>query len=201
MLSWSNSPSECCRNACAACRARQLNSRTLSTRLTLSSLSRKNIFLFPFIRNHGLIPASRLEEGALRGRHGRRVRDAVGVSGRSMISMRTNDSDTTVKSRGSGTPELMPSLAIMLAHHRKRRGQDSRSPGRARINRNTIAQGRSGCPRPNLWYLPPAFFCCRRAMGEASSRPSLRPRFFRGVARPRTTRAQHAARTRTHVTL
>jgi hypothetical protein len=87
-----------------------------------------------------------------------RTPGAAGISGRSMISVRTNDSDTTVKSRGSGIPELMPSLAKMLAHHRRRRGQDSRSPGRARIDRNTIAQGRSGCPRPNLWYLPPAFF-------------------------------------------
>ena len=48
--------------------------------------------------------------------------------------------------------------AMMLVHRRKRRGQDSRSPGRARINRNTIAQGGSGVSRPNLWYLPPAFF-------------------------------------------
>jgi hypothetical protein len=48
-------------------------------------------FLLRFIRNHDLILPSRPTEGALRGRHGRRVRDAVGASGRSMIVMRTND--------------------------------------------------------------------------------------------------------------
>src|SRR3569833_3144688 len=67
-------------------------------------------FLLRFFRNRDLLRASRPTKGALRGRHGRRVRDAVGVSGRSMNVMRTNDSDATMKSRGSGITELMPSL-------------------------------------------------------------------------------------------
>ncbi|GLH77794.1 hypothetical protein SSBR45G_27020 [Bradyrhizobium sp. SSBR45G] len=40
--------------------------------------------------------------------------------------------------------------------------------------------------RLNLWYLPPAFFFRRRAMGAASSRPSLRPRLFKGVNDPQS---------------
>ncbi|WP_316205153.1 hypothetical protein [Bradyrhizobium sp. SZCCHNS3004] len=73
----------------------------------LLSPSLKNLLL-RFFRNRGSICLSRPTEGALRDRHGRRVRDAVGASGRSMIFMRTNDPDATVKSRGSGIPVLMP---------------------------------------------------------------------------------------------
>jgi hypothetical protein len=69
----------------------------------------EEIFGLLFFRNYGLIRVSRPNEGALRDRHGRRVRDAVGASGRSMVSMPTNDPDATVKSRGSGIPVLMPS--------------------------------------------------------------------------------------------
>ncbi|WP_315764111.1 MULTISPECIES: hypothetical protein [unclassified Bradyrhizobium] len=74
----------------------------------LLSPSLKNLLL-RFFRNHASIRASRPNEGALRDRHGRRVRDAVGVSGRSASFLaRTNDPDATVKSRGSGIPVLMP---------------------------------------------------------------------------------------------
>jgi hypothetical protein len=51
-------------------------------RLVLSSAFLQ-IFLLLFFRKRALLAASRPTEGALRGRHGRRVRDAVGVSGRS----------------------------------------------------------------------------------------------------------------------
>src|SRR5689334_3843010 len=37
--------------------------------------------------------------------------------------------------------------------------------------------------RLNLWYLPPAFFVCRRAMGEAFTRHSLRPLPIRRAVR------------------
>jgi hypothetical protein len=87
--------------------------------------------------------------------------------------------DATMKSRGSGIPVLMPSFAMMLAQHRRRRGQDSRSPGRARINRNTIARGRPGVFGQTCGDCRLRFFC-RRATGAASARPSLRPHFQEG---------------------
>jgi len=57
---------------------------------------------------------------------------------------RTNAHLRTAKPCGPGIPVLMPS-SCLLWRARGRRGQDSRSPGRARSNRNTIAQGRLGC--------------------------------------------------------
>ncbi|WP_315768621.1 MULTISPECIES: hypothetical protein [unclassified Bradyrhizobium] len=89
-------------------RVEQLNSRTVSTRIALFSPCRKNISLSIYPKSCSY-PASRPTEGALRDRHGRRVRDAMGVSGRSAsLLARTNDPDATVKSRGSGIPVLMP---------------------------------------------------------------------------------------------
>src|SRR6202142_1957065 len=51
------------------------------------------------------------------------------------------------------------------------------SPERARSNRNTIAQGRpDDLAEPVVTAA--CFFCCRRAMGAACTRPSLRPLYF-----------------------
>jgi len=111
-------------------------------------------------------------------------------------------SDATVKSRGSGIPVLMPRAMrlrivadAMMRSIVAKRGQDSRSPGRARISRNTIAQGRSGCSRPNLWYLPPAFFVA----GGPWERPA--PDLPCALTLPEgnessRARAKHAARTK-----
>src|SRR6266481_210379 len=51
------------------------------------------------------------------------------------------------------------------------------SPGRARISRKTIAQGRPDDP-PVPVVLPRAF-CCTRTMGAVGTRPSLRPLVIR----------------------
>jgi len=59
---------------------------------------------------------------------------------------RTNNTDRTVKSCGSGIPVLMPCRRASVAH---RQGQESRSLGRARISRNPFAQG-----RPVIWLKP-----------------------------------------------
>jgi hypothetical protein len=87
------------------------------------------IFLLLFFRKYALIAASHPAEGAL---HGRRVRDAVDVSGRSAgVLVRTNDPDATMKSRGSGIPELMPSFAMLLVHHRETTGARQPVPGKS----------------------------------------------------------------------
>ncbi|MGY4303898.1 hypothetical protein ACVIJ6_001141 [Bradyrhizobium sp. USDA 4369] len=83
--------------------------------------------------------------------------------------------------------------------NRLRRGQDSRSPGRSRISRNTIAQGRSEVAAEPV-VTAACFLVCRRAMGEASSRPSLRPHCFRGRRMSQSSGGKCAARTDLHVT-
>jgi hypothetical protein len=43
-------------------------------------------------------------------------------------------------------------------------GKKARSPGRSRISRKTVAQGRPD-DRPHLWFLPLCFFTAQGAMG------------------------------------
>src|SRR5882757_935199 len=57
-------------------------------------------------------------------------------------------------------------------------GNQAWSPGRSRISRKAIAQGRPDDP-PVPVVLPRAFFCTR-TMGAVGTRPSLRPLLFRG---------------------
>ena len=59
-------------------------------------------------------------------------------------------------------------------------GYQAQTPWRARISRKTIAQGMPVDPADPV-VTAACFFCCRRAMGEAIARHSLRPlRFLRG---------------------
>jgi hypothetical protein len=51
----------------------------------------------------------------------------------------------------SWPPGAEVKVAMLLDEHCKRRGQQSRSPGRSRINRKPIAQGRPDV-RPCLWF-------------------------------------------------
>jgi hypothetical protein len=71
------------------------------------------------------------------------TRREVGCDGLSVLQhacrARTNNTDRTVKSCGSGIPVLMPCRRASVAH---KQGQESRSLGRARISRKAIAQGR-----------------------------------------------------------
>jgi hypothetical protein len=53
------------------------------------------------------------------------------------------------------------------------------TPGRSRISRNTIAQGMPVDPAKPV-VTAACVFCCRRAMGEAITRHSLRPLFLEG---------------------
>src|SRR5258707_13853067 len=73
-------------------------------------------------------------------------------------------------------------------------GNQAWSPGRSRISRKAIAQGRPDDP-PVPVVLPRAFFCTR-TMGAVGTRPSLRPLLSRGRA-ILITRALRGARTST----
>jgi hypothetical protein len=81
----------------------------------------------------------------------------------------------TAKSRGSGPPTLGSSsqdrLHVELAGDG---GYQARTPGRARISRKTIVQGKPACFRLNLWSYPRAFYCTGPT-GAIGARLSLRP--------------------------
>jgi len=131
-------------------------------------------------------------QGALRDRHGRWARDAMAA-----LDRRTSERERTAKSRGPGLPTLRSSWRVTSppATGAIKPG----TPGRARISRNTIVQG-----RPRIAPVEPvvsnscAFYTAHEAAGATSARPSLRS-VFRGTTHLTKTRAKRAARSRTHV--
>jgi hypothetical protein len=95
--------------------------------VALSSLFRENIHIAVYQKICFNLRHPASYEGTLRGRHGRRVRDAVGASGRRVGYLaRTNDLDATVKSCGPGIPVLMPSARRGL---RLRAGDGGKTAG------------------------------------------------------------------------
>src|ERR1700694_494705 len=111
----------------------------------LSSPSAKNISLLRRPKSTLQIPPSRPERGALRGRHGRWVRDAVAAAaagarmraGRMMLTR-------TAKSCGPDAPTLASSFAGFSA---RRRWQESPVTGESTKQAvKTIAQGKLGVP-------------------------------------------------------
>jgi hypothetical protein len=110
---------------------------------------------------------------------------------------RTNRSGRTAKSRGSGAPALVSrSLSSTFGD---RRGQASRSPGRARISRKPIAQG-----RPVIWLI--LWFCrvlfvARGPWVSADTRPSLRPPFDKRADVSHNSGVERAARMPRHAKL
>jgi len=71
------------------------------------------------------------------------------------------------------------------------------APGRTRSSRSIHRAGKAGMSRPSLWFCR-VLFCCTRAMGAASSRPSLRPLRFRGRNDRQDSDAKAGARMRYH---
>src|SRR5450432_1741318 len=59
-------------------------------------------------------------------------------------------------------------------------GNQAWSPGRSRISRKTIAQGRPDDPS-HLWFCR-VLFCCTRTMGAVGTRSFLRPLSQRATA-------------------
>ena len=95
---------------------------------------------------------------------------------RGLILARTNIPMRTVKPCGPGIPVLMPSLRRRFAGDG---GKNAGPRGELGAAVPTIAQG-----RPVVRLVPvvtaACVFCCRRAMGAACTRPSLRPLSRRG---------------------
>ena len=100
----------------------------------------------------------------------------------------------TAKSCGPGAPRLALRLPGSMS---STTDGDNKvwSPGRARISRKTIRAGKAGMHRPNLWFLPRAFFPHGGHGCWPSTRSSLRPLISRGDAGCKT-RVPSAARMR-----
>ena len=80
----------------------------------------------------------------------------------------------TAKSCGPGAPTLALSPQRCFGILRVTVANKPGSPGRARISRKTIAQGRPDCPARTCGSCP-VHFLRTGAMGAIGTRPSLRP--------------------------
>jgi hypothetical protein len=145
-------------------------------RENLSSRHSENIPLRDCPKSHLRFPLSRPEKGRIaivtnvgQGMRWTLQRQAQSLRGRTMPQR-------TAKSCGPGAPMQALSLAGDIL--RDDGGKKAWSPGRSRISRKTIAQGRPDDP-PVPVVLPRAF-CCTRTMGAVGTRPSLRPSVFEG---------------------
>jgi hypothetical protein len=107
--------------------------------------------------------------------------------------VRRSSRSRMAKSCGPGAPmQALRSLVSMSPTTDG--GNQAWSPGRSRISRKTIAQGRPDDVAEPV-VTAACVFVCRRAMGAASTRPSLRPLDFRGRCLPqlgRETRCENA---------
>ena len=91
---------------------------------------------------------------------------------RASFFVRTNGADADVKARGPDTPTLVSSWREMILPM-----MGAKKPGlqgERAISVKTIAQGMPGDPAEPV-VTAACFLFCRRAMGAASSRHSLRP--------------------------
>ncbi len=127
--------------------------------------------------------------GAYRDRHGRWAWDAVDAAA-TRDERRTK---RTAKACGPGAPTLALRFAGLSS--RNDGGKRARSPGRARISRKTIAQGRpDDCGVPVVANAC-AFYTAHAAAGATRTRSSLRPLILEGRFSC-TTRTHRAARMR-----
>jgi hypothetical protein len=134
--------------------------------------SHAKISLAPSGKSVVLVCASRPTRGALRDRHECWARDAMGAlvsldewhrcARRNRVVLISRRWDQVSRSIREATVAIKP-----------------RSPGRARISRKAIARGMPVAPAEPV-VTAACFFCCRRAMGAASIRHSLRPLSLRG---------------------
>jgi hypothetical protein len=138
-----------------------------------------------------------IEEGRTRGRHDTW---SAGSGGRIELQ-RDLCADEQHRYAGevvwSWPPGAEAKLVMLLDECRERRGQERRSPGRARISRQTIAQGRPDIWL-NLWFCR-VLFCCTRTAGVSRYPAFPAPSAFGEGDRDAELGRISAARTREHV--
>src|SRR4051812_18626624 len=94
--------------------------------------------------------------------------------------MSTDSPEAHGQAVGSWHPDADATLVTAPTRCAGNGDQKPGAPGRPRSNRKTIAQGRPECSAEPV--VPAAcIFFCRRAMGAARTRPSLRLSLFGGV--------------------
>ncbi|CCE11961.1 hypothetical protein BRAS3843_890007 [Bradyrhizobium sp. STM 3843] len=109
--------------------------------------------------------------------------------------MPTNNPDAHGQAVWSWRPGADAKLATTF---RRRRGQERRSPGRARSSRQNHRAGKAGAIRLSLWFLPRA--SCSHGGRGYQSMPGLPcTLFFRGSERRCKTRTIRAAGRMTHM--
>ena len=125
------------------------------------------------------LPRPASTRGAYRDRHGRWKRDAVDERMFQRACAPTKASSRTAKPCGPDSPTLGSSSHETF--RRERRGPTSPEPrGEHGAAVKTIVQGMPVVPALPV-VTAACFFCCRRAMGAASIRHSLRPLNFGGT--------------------
>ncbi len=135
------------------------------------------VALSPKSQASSVRPAS-MKRGVTADRHETWVRDAMDADGVERAhSARTNDADADGEGVWSWRPDAGAKVGddacITLVTGAKKHGPRGERAG----NRNTIAQGRpDDLAEPVVTAA--CVFCCRRAMGAACTRPSLRPLYF-----------------------
>ena len=131
-------------------------------------------FVFRFCRNRGSCsyPASARGAYARSSRYARRGCGGRVGSQRDLI-MPTNDIDTDVKSCGPGLPVLRSSRS-QRSRVAPTTGAIEPVPGEITYKRENRRAGNAGCSADPV-VTAACVLCCRRAMGEAITRHSLRP--------------------------
>jgi hypothetical protein len=137
----------------------------------------RNLSVVPTFRTHSRLPRRAnhnqplAHPASMKGRFGRPSRRVGrGCDGRGWHDRRAWRT-RTAKSRGPDLPTLGSSLPVMNGRRRWLSSPDTGEHGAAL----TPSCRECRLIRLDLWSLPPAFFVCRRAMGEAISRHSRRP--------------------------
>jgi hypothetical protein len=147
----------------------------------LSSCSGKHKSLDNFAKSALWSARSVPHEGTYRDRHGRWQRNAVDAGGSQCVSACTDErpvADGQVV--WFRYPDAGITLATTLARRAGHGGQQARRTRKStkQLLKPSRREGRDVLAEP---VVPAAcIFFCRRAMGAASSRPSLRPLIFEG---------------------
>jgi len=171
-----------------ACRKKLVLPAVSERSACLPGLRKHSSFFFSEIMIISSRPA--LTRGAFRDRHERGAGDAVDVRGSQRVRcMPTNGPVADGEAVWSWHPDAGVKFATMRSASRRRRWP--KSPvhrGERGVAVKTIAQG-----RPDVRLVPvvtaACIFCCRRAMGAACTRPSLRPLPIQRADRPQSSGA------------
>jgi hypothetical protein len=137
-------------------------------------------FSISFSQKSCIVPPSRLVGGDA-SRSSRTSGAGCGgrVGSQRELACADERSGAPAKSCGPGLPVLR-SRSRCSRRALRATGAKEPVPGEITYKPSNHRAGKAGMSRPSLWFCR-VLFCCTRAMGAASSRPSLRPLLSRAV--------------------